>query len=51
MGSFTGQHQDIAGGQYDFLTRELSANQGRWWTPDKQVALVVAHGAVRPLEL
>jgi hypothetical protein len=34
VGSFTGQHQDIAGGQYDFLARELSANQGRWWTPD-----------------
>jgi RHS repeat-associated protein len=31
---FTGQRQDITGGQYDFLMRELSAVQGRWWTPD-----------------
>ncbi|HVA64743.1 MAG TPA: RHS repeat-associated core domain-containing protein, partial [Terriglobales bacterium] len=36
--SFTGQNQDIdsshSGGQYDFLERELSPIQGRWWTPD-----------------
>ncbi|MGH9393804.1 MAG: RHS repeat-associated core domain-containing protein [Terriglobales bacterium] len=36
--SFTGQKQDIApsqgGGQYDFLMREYSPVQGRWWTPD-----------------
>jgi RHS repeat-associated protein len=35
---FTGQHQDIdsttSGGQYDFLMREYSAAQSRWWTPD-----------------
>ncbi|HET9783770.1 MAG TPA: RHS repeat-associated core domain-containing protein, partial [Terriglobales bacterium] len=31
---FTGQRQDIIGGQYDFLMRELSQVQGRWWTPD-----------------
>ncbi|MGH9394773.1 MAG: RHS repeat-associated core domain-containing protein, partial [Terriglobales bacterium] len=36
--SFTGEKQDIApsqgGGQYDFLMREYSPVQGRWWTPD-----------------
>jgi RHS repeat-associated protein len=31
---FTGQKQDIASGSYDFLMRELSQVQGRWWTPD-----------------
>src|SRR6185312_14294502 len=35
---FTGQHQDIdsttSGGQYDFLMREYSATQSRWWSPD-----------------
>jgi len=35
---FTGQDQDIdsshSGGQYDFLDRELSPIQGRWWAPD-----------------
>ncbi|HVA64011.1 MAG TPA: hypothetical protein VNF74_09830, partial [Terriglobales bacterium] len=35
--NFTGQNQDIdsshSGGQYDFLERELSPIQGRWWTP------------------
>jgi RHS repeat-associated protein len=31
---FTGQRQDTVGGQYDFLLRELSQVQGRWWTPD-----------------
>jgi len=32
--SFTGQKQDISGGQYDFLMREYNPIQGRWWTPD-----------------
>ena len=32
--SFTGQKQDIATGQYDFLLREYSPTQGRWWVPD-----------------
>jgi len=32
--SFTGQNQDITGGQYDFLEREFNPIQGRWWTPD-----------------
>lgn len=40
--SFTGQKQDIASGgggtdangQYDFLARQYSPTQSRWWTPD-----------------
>ncbi|MGH9473664.1 MAG: RHS repeat-associated core domain-containing protein, partial [Terriglobales bacterium] len=41
--NFTGQKQDIANGsaagsdpngQYDFLQREYSPTQSRWWTPD-----------------
>jgi RHS repeat-associated protein len=35
---FTGQHEDMdsttSGGQYDFLMREYSAAQSRWWSPD-----------------
>ncbi|MGH9393802.1 MAG: RHS repeat-associated core domain-containing protein, partial [Terriglobales bacterium] len=32
--AFTGQKQDSVPGQYDFLMREYSPIQGRWWTPD-----------------
>ncbi|MGH9395143.1 MAG: RHS repeat-associated core domain-containing protein, partial [Terriglobales bacterium] len=32
--AFTGQKQDSVPGQYDFLMREYSPVQGRWWTPD-----------------
>jgi len=32
--SFTGQKQDVSANQYDFLMREYSAVQSRWWTPD-----------------
>ncbi|HVA62862.1 MAG TPA: RHS repeat-associated core domain-containing protein, partial [Terriglobales bacterium] len=32
--NFTGQNQDITGGQYDFFMRELNPIQARWWTPD-----------------
>ncbi len=32
--NFTGQNQDITGGQYDFLMRVYNPIQGRWWTPD-----------------
>jgi RHS repeat-associated protein len=32
--SFTGQKHDTATGQYDFLLREYSPTQGRWWVPD-----------------
>ena len=31
---FTGKKSDINGDQYDFLMREYSPLQGRWWTPD-----------------
>ena len=32
--SFTGQTQDTSSGIYDFLNRQQSSNQGRWFVPD-----------------
>ena len=32
--SYTGQTQDTSPGIYDFLNREQSSNQGRWFVPD-----------------
>ena len=32
--NFTGQDQTYGGDQYNFLERNLSPIQGRWWTPD-----------------
>jgi len=40
--SFTGQKQDIATGQYDFLLRDYNPVQGRWWVPDPAGASAVS---------
>ena len=31
---FSGQKPDLSSKQYDFLMRECSSVQSRWWTPD-----------------